>query len=201
MNQEELLKALEEDARKEREKLLQEAEEEARRIIAEAQQELKRLKEEDLMRWKTLLATERARALTEAKAYGMALLLEARYSILQEVFQRAEEGLEGREDYPDVLRRLILEALEDEKGEVIAFVSGCDLPILQGMNLPAGVEVRAGEVHLGVVITTRDGRRRVVNTLKSRLEKAKSSLMPILNEMLFKRWLPPHDLPFSECLS
>lgn len=186
MNQEELLKAFEEDARKEREKLLQEAEEEARRIIEEAQQELERLKEEDLIRWKALLATEKARALTEAKAYGMALLLEARHSILQEVFQRVEKELEKREGYPNVLRRLISEVLEDEKGEVIAFVSGEDLPLLQGMNLPSGVEIRAGEVRLGVVVTTRDGRRRVVNTLKSRLEKAKTGLMPILNEVLFK---------------
>lgn len=191
MNQEELLKALEEDARKEREGVLQEAEEEARRIIEEAQQELKRLKEEDLIRWKALLATERAKAINEAKAYAMALLLEARYSILQEVFQRAEKELEKREGYPDVLRRLILEALEDRKdgeGRVIAFVSGEDLPILQGINLPQGVEIRAGEVRLGVVVTTRDGRRRVVNTLKSRLEKAKTGLMTILNEMLFKKW-------------
>lgn len=191
MNQEELLKALEEDARKEREKVLQEAEEEARRIIEEAQQELKRLKEEDLIRWKALLSTERAKAINEAKAYAMALLLEARHSILKEVFQRAEKELEKREGYPDVLRRLILEALEDQKdgeGRVIVFVSGEDLPILQGINLLQGVEIRAGEVRLGVVVTTRDGRRRVVNTLKSRLEKAKTGLMTILNEMLFKKW-------------
>ncbi|MBI5287292.1 MAG: hypothetical protein HY878_06860 [Deltaproteobacteria bacterium] len=190
MSQEELLKALEDDARREREAILREAEEEARRIVEEAQKELKRLKEEDLLRLKASLSTNRARALNNVEAYSKGLLLETKHSVIKEVFRRVEEELDNlssREEYPEILRRLLLEALNGMGGGdgAVTFVSKDDLPLLKGVSLPQWLEIKAGDVKLGVIITSMDGRRRVINTLKSRLGKARPGLLHVLSEILF----------------
>lgn len=181
MSQEELLKALEEDARRERNSLLNDAEAEAGTIRSEALEELKRLKEEDLLKFKVSLSAETAKATNDARAYSNGIISAARNAAIATVREKIEDEFKGlplRDDYPEILRKLFMEALESI-GEVktIVFVPERDLPIFRKMDILKNRDVRPVNMDSGVMVTSEDGRVKITNTTITRLAKA----MPELN--------------------
>lgn len=181
MSQEELLKALEEDARRERNSLLSDAEAEAGTIRSEALEELKKLKEEDLLKFKVSLSAEIAKATNDARAYSNGIISAARNAAIATVREKIEDEFKGlplRDDYPEILRKLFMEALESI-GEVktIVFVPERDLPIFRKMDILKNRDVRPVNMDSGVMVTSEDGRVKITNTTITRLAKA----MPELN--------------------
>ena len=181
MSQEELLKALEEDARRERNSLLSDAEAEAGTIRSEALEELKRLKEEDLLKFKVSLSAEIAKATNDARAYSNGIISAARNAAIAAVREKVEDEFKRlplRDDYPEILRKLLMEAL-DSIGEVktIVFVPESDLPIFRKMDTLKDRDVRPVNMDSGVMVTSEDGRVKITNTIRTRLAKA----MPELN--------------------
>lgn len=181
MSQEELLKALEEDARRERDSLLRGAEAEAGTIRSEALEELKRLKEADLLKFKISLSAEIAKATNDARAYSNGIISAARNAAIAKVREKVEgefKTLPQREDYPEILRKLFMEAL-GSIGEVktIVFAPERDLPIFRKMDILKERDVRPVNMDIGVMVTSEDGRVKITNTTKTRLAKA----MPELN--------------------
>lgn len=181
MSQEELLKALEEDARRERNSLLSDAEAEAGTIRSEALEELKRLKEEDLLKLKLSLSAEIAKATNDARACSNGIISAARNAAIAAVREKVEDEFKRlplRDDYPEILRKLFMEAL-DSIGEVktIVFVPERDLPIFRKMDIMKDRDVRPLNMDGGVLVTSEDGRVKITNTTITRLVKA----MPELN--------------------
>ena len=181
MSQEELLKALEEDARRERNSLLRDAEAEAGTIRSEALEELKRLKEEDFLKFKVSLSAETAKATNDARAYSNGIISAARNAAIAAVREKVEDEFKRlplRDDYPEILRKLLMEAL-DSIGEVktIVFVPESDLPIFRKMDTLKDRDVRPVNMDSGVMVTSEDGRVKITNTAITRLSKA----MPELN--------------------
>lgn len=181
MSQEELLKALEEDARRERNSLLNDAEAEAGTIRSEALEELKKLKEADLLKFKVSLSAETAKATNDARAYSNGIISAARNAAIARVREKIEDEFKGlplRDDYPEILRKLFMEALESI-GEVktIVFVPERDLPIFRKMDILKDRDVRPVNMDSGVMVTSEDGRVKITNTIRTRLAKA----MPELN--------------------
>ncbi len=181
MSQEELLKALEEDARRERNSLLSDAEAEAGTIRSEALEELKRLKEEDLLKFKVSLSAETAKATNDARAYSNGIISAARNAAIARVREKVEDEFKRlplRDGYPEILRKLLMEAL-DNIGEVktIVFVPESDLPIFRKMDILKDRDVRPVNMDSGVMVTSEDGRVKITNTAITRLAKA----MPELN--------------------
>jgi len=181
MSQEELLKALEEDARRERNSLLNDAEAEAGTIRSEALEELKKLKEADLLKFKVSLSAETAKATNDARAYSNGIISAARNAAIATVREKIEDEFKRlplRDDYPEILRKLFMEALESI-GEVktIVFVPERDLPIFRKMDILKNRDVRPVNMDSGVMITSEDCRVKITNTTITRLAKA----MPELN--------------------
>ena len=181
MSQEELLKALEEDARRERSSLLSDAEAEAGSIRSEALEELKRLKEEDFLKFKVSLSAETAKATNDARAYSNGIISAARNAAIAAVREKVEDEFKRlplRDDYPEILRKLLMEAL-DSIGEVkpIVFVPESDLSIFRKMDTLKDRDVRPVNMDSGVMVTSEDGRVKITNTIRTRLAKA----MPELN--------------------
>lgn len=181
MSQEELLKALEEDARRERNSLLRDAEAEAGTIRSEAIEELKRLKEADLLKFKVSLSAEIAKATNDARAYSNGIISAARNAAIARVREKVEDEFKRlplREVYPEILRKLFMEALESI-GEVktVVFVPERDLPIFRKMDILKDRDVRPVNMDSGVMVTSEDGRVKITNTTITRLAKA----MPELN--------------------
>lgn len=181
MSQEELLKALEEDARRERNSLLNDAEAEAGTIRSEALEELKKLKEADLLKFKVSLSAETAKATNDARAYSNGIISAARDAAIAAVRKKVEDEFKRlplRDDYPEILRKLFMEALESI-GEVktIVFVPERDLPIFRKMDIMKERDVRPLNMDSGVMVTSEDGRVKMTNTTITRLAKA----MPELN--------------------
>ena len=181
MSQEELLKALEEDARRERNSLLSDAEAEAGTIRSEALEELKKLKEADLLKFKVSLSAEIAKATNDARAYSNGIISAARNAAIAMVREKVEDEfkrLPQRDDYPEILGKLFMEAL-DSIGEVktIVFVPESDLSIFRKMDTLKDRDVRPVNMDSGVMVTSEDGRVKITNTIRTRLAKA----MPELN--------------------
>ncbi|MBI4378530.1 MAG: hypothetical protein HY578_05470 [Nitrospinae bacterium] len=192
MSYNELINAIERDALRGRQKILEDAKAEADNIIRNAEKEIKRLRSEKIDEIKDSISRERVRAISRAKSELRILLLSAKKEILSELFIEAEERihkLKREKSYSDILIKLIKEAVEkgrEELGadELIAYVSEDDIPLLK--NNLKGIHINTNQdIDEGVIVASADDKFRLVNTLKSRLERAKMNMLPLLNQDLF----------------
>jgi len=185
-----LLKALEDDARGQCEKIVSEAEEQAERAVREAEEEARRARSERFAALEGKLARERASRINDARTRAGALKLSVRRRLIERVLDGAFERVRSlpEDEYVEVLRRLAREAAAefDSTGlKPVISVNPADAGRLDGA-LGDGAEVRPDpEVTLGVVASTPDGRRRVENTVASRIERARDHLLPMLDKLLF----------------
>ncbi|MEK6590116.1 MAG: V-type ATP synthase subunit E [Nitrospinota bacterium] len=193
MSYNELINAIERDALRGRQKILEDAKAEADNIIRNAEKEIKRLRSEKIEEIKDSISRERVRAISRAKSELRILLLSARKEILSKLFIEAEERihkLKREKSYSDILIKLIKEAVEkgrEELGadELIAYVSEDDIPLLK--NNLKGIQINTNQdIDEGVIVASADDKFRLVNTLKSRLERAKMNMLPLLNQVLFE---------------
>ncbi|MEK7846972.1 MAG: V-type ATP synthase subunit E family protein, partial [Nitrospinota bacterium] len=94
--------------------------------------------------------------------------------------------------YSDILKRLLRETVdkgreEMDTDELMVYISEDDLHLLRDTAVSQGIEIKTGkEVAEGVIVASRDDRFKLINTLKSRMERAKMDLLPLLNQMLFE---------------
>src|SRR3990172_2466941 len=156
MSYEELIDAIEKDAVKERQKIIADAGFEAKGIIEKAETDLKSLKEKKIAEFEGYLESEKALAVGQAKREADILLISAKSEGLTELFQKAEKKI-----------------VEIKNG-------GNYKDILSEFEIQAGEDMREG-----VILVSRDNRFRMVNTLKSRMERAKADILPVLNKILF----------------
>jgi len=178
-----LIVLLEQEAGAERERLLAEARQQAEQIRAVAREQAQQLVEGQRERQEAALRAARVRAQSTAQLQAQALLLERKDQAMAEVFRRAAEALDAlvrdRSRYGRVLDRLIEEGAGEFSGQVLIETHSDDVDPVRDAARRHGLdaEVRGtNEVRGGVRLSSPDGRYVVVNTLASRLERARPTL-------------------------
>ncbi len=179
----ELLSLLEQEAAAERERILAEARTQAQEIRSAAEAEAQTMVESQRQQQEAALRASRVRAQSTAHLAGQALLLEAKDRALAEVFHRAEEALDqvirDRTHYERILEQLTSEGTQSFSGRVAIEAHPDDVTAVRSVvgRQRVDAEVRsADDIRGGVRIISADGRYIVLNTLASRLERARPTL-------------------------
>jgi len=196
MGEKELLKALEDDARRECNAIIENTLAEADAIIKTAIEEMEKKKKEGLETIKACMQMERTRRLADARLYAREAILKERQAGINRVLEKTRDRLgdiQKNRDYPVVLERLLKEALAEWNGsmkgrdaQVIA--AKRDIPLLKKIKASDDnyeiVPDEAEAVSSGVVIASKDRRFRITNTFLSRLERAKGELVSVIDKAL-----------------
>ena len=190
-----IIAALEEEVQVKRLEIIGRANRQAEQIINEANRQAEQAREEQQHRLFGNAQAEEARVIQQASFAKQSTLAEARESLASEVFAEAEEKLIALADsnaYEPILRNLIVESWEAASslnGDRVILVRDADrqlaTKIANEMSLKASIEnsnIKGG----GVIIASADRRQRLVNTLLSRLEKAKPFLAPQIAGILWQ---------------
>ncbi|MBI3584758.1 MAG: hypothetical protein HY096_12555 [Nitrospinae bacterium] len=195
MSYEELIDAIEKDAVKERQKLIDDAETEARGTVERVKNDLKILRGKKITEFESDLEKERALAVSQARREADIMSISVKTEVLSELFKKVEERIiefKNGGNYKDILIKLLGEAIERwweeiKSDDFIVYVSEEDLPLLKNTDISSEFEIQAGkDISEGVILVSRDNRFRMVNTLKSRMERAKADILPILSKILFE---------------
>ncbi len=195
---EKIIAKIEEDARAEAERILSEAKAQAEGIRKEAEAKAQARKAEIISRGKREAEQERARIVANAKLRARKALLDAKEEVIKEAFSRAEKALADvakEERYPEILKKLILEAIETLGGDVEILARKEDKKILsksflQEIAREAKVKVTLAKDTIssigGVVVRSKDGSAEVDNTFETRLERISAELRSSVAKVLFK---------------
>ncbi len=179
----ELIALLEREAAAEREQLLAEARAQAEAIRAEA----RRAADEVLAATRERLEAEARASLVKAQSTATlrasSLVLQAKEDEIARVFAQAEAALAAlvadARRYPEILRRLIEEGLQDLGEGGVVSVAPADQAIAEAMVRERGwkATVRADPaISGGARLSSPDGRLLVTNTFGSRLGRARPAL-------------------------
>jgi V/A-type H+-transporting ATPase subunit E len=185
----ELLEAIEVKGKEETEKVISRSEKTAKRLIDEAEGRAKEIAQSILREEDPELEVAKARILGESELRKKRSLAQVKNQIVQEVFDRAHEAFSGireQNDYESILQKLGEEALRGE--DLVVYVDERDVPLMQKI-LASGrprVKVRSGDNCLGgLVVENKNGSVSTHNTIESRLEKIRESLIKEVNQILF----------------
>lgn len=195
MSEKELLKILEEDTRRECAAILENAGQEAEAIVKAAIEGQERFEIERLENAKASMDSERVRMLANARLYANEVILKERQFAIARVFEKASDRLKrvrSNKDYSKIFERLLKETIEQwrtymkgEKGVIVVLKE--DMLFLKGFN-DTNCELiadEAGNMPPGIIIMSKDKKYKIVNTLDSRLEKARPELVSIIDKTLF----------------
>ncbi len=178
-----LLSLLEQEAAAERERVLAEARVQAEEIRAAAEAQARQIVESQRQLQEAALRMSRVRAQGTAHLEAQALLLKEKDRTLAEVFRRAEEALDqvihDRARYSRILEHLIAEAVQGFAGHVVIEAHPDDVAAVRTavQRQKVNADVRAADgIRGGVRLLSADGRYVVMNTLASRLERARPTL-------------------------
>jgi vacuolar-type H+-ATPase subunit E/Vma4 len=179
---EHILRAMQAQAEGEITKTTQAASEEAAQLIAEAEAEAKTIRARHRARVEPMLLAEAASVQNKAKIGALRAAANAREQLLVEAFTRAQDclaDLRTSNKYPGIFRQLAREAVEGLGKDVVVRVDARDLALARTTFADLGVKAEIQEQPMplgGLQVMTRDGRIAIVNTLASRLERARSVL-------------------------
>ena len=194
MGHDELLRAIEDDSRGERDSLLENAQREAGGILAAAEKRAEKLREENLKRVVASREGERARKLNTARKAAQEILLKREHEVISRLFQAVESRFPAIDNYDDVIRELFREAMGCARSEICeesyhVYLSMRDVDVIKGLVQPGESSVMLiplDGISCGVVISPPDGRAKYINTLSSRLERARTALLPKVRRTLFE---------------
>jgi vacuolar-type H+-ATPase subunit E/Vma4 len=184
---------LEREAAAEREQILAEARAQAEAIRAEARREA----EESVAATRRRLEAEGRATLVKAQSTAQlrasALVLRAKEEEIARVFARAEEELarvaRDPDRYPAILEAFIEEGLQGITGHAVVTVNPSDQSAVEALGRRRGwdLTVQADPaVWGGARIASLDGRLVVINTLTSRLERARPTLAAEVARILWE---------------
>ena len=178
-------------ARRQAEALIEEAKEEGEVARRQAEEKAQAIREEILREAQEEAASIKQRIVSTAQLEAQRMLLAKREELISQVFAEAQKRLAElrRSDaYPDVLRRLILEAAAGlGNGELIVWANEEDMAMLNddfltrvARELDPETRLRRGDspvdIDGGVIVERADGRMRYDNSFAARLERLKDEL-------------------------
>ncbi|NOS36384.1 MAG: hypothetical protein GQ522_07105 [Deltaproteobacteria bacterium] len=194
MGHDELLRAIEDDSKRERDSLIENAQREAGDILVAAEKRAERLREEYLKRVVASREGERARKLNTVRKAAQEILLKREHEVISRLFQAVESRFPTIDNYDDVISELFMEAMGCARSEIgeesyHVYLSMRDVDVIKGLVQPGESSVLLiplDGISCGVVISSPDGRAKYINTLSSRLERARTALLPKVRRTLFE---------------
>lgn len=176
----------------EREEILSEAREKRDQILSQADSRVETMRQEAKDRLASELRTEHDRILGLSRMEKRNEQLAVRRRYVSQAFDKAEEKLKSKGDsaaYARLLRGLAKEALDEiHTTEVTLGVAEAEKEegekIAKELGLTGGVET-IGEERGTVALTTTDGKRRVDNSISTRLRSARKELVTDVAQVLF----------------
>lgn len=196
MSEKEFLEALEEDTRRKCQDILERARIEVEATIKGAAEEVEKMRVRELEKIKASMQSKRMAMLARARLHAREILLKERLGtsarVLDEAWSRLQK-IRGDIGYPDLLERLFREAINKwrihEIGQkAVVILSREDIPLLKTFVSDAEYEIipdETGNMAPGVIIMSKDGKCRIINTLLSRFEKARPEMIVIIDRILF----------------
>ncbi len=179
---EHILRAMQAQAENEIEQITRAADEEAAQLIAEAEAEAIKICARHRDRVEPMLVAEAASLQNTAKLGALRAIANAREQLLVSAFEQAGDclgQLRERPQYAELFRALAREATEGLTGDLTARVDPRDVSMARAafaeLRVPVEIEEHAMPLG-GLEVMTRDGRVVMVNTLASRLDRARSRL-------------------------
>ncbi len=183
-----ILKSLEAEADGQCAAIIERAKSQAERIIAEAKEDSEKILAISNETGVQSLRSQESKILLEARFKAKKLTAETKEELIDQVFARAEElivSFPDRSDYEDIFKHLALEALQGNdlsESESTVEVNPRDIELaeafiakqkMSGTNF-GNMRVSASDaINSGVSIVVDGGRKTGLNTLESRLTKAK----------------------------
>ncbi|MBU4302561.1 MAG: V-type proton ATPase subunit E [Actinobacteria bacterium] len=188
-----ILRALDMKAQADIEAVKAEARERVAEIESEVEREAARTRRQTLKKAEDKIRGEANAIVYSASIKARNELVKAQEEAVDEAFRVAEQRLlsvsEG-EGYPGILEALLDECLEYFSGEVVIGVRGEDREPVERMMADRQVPYRISETPLdaagGLTASSADGEITVLNTLESRLEKARDKLKLVISNALFE---------------
>jgi V/A-type H+-transporting ATPase subunit E len=188
-----ILRALDLKATADVEEIEAKAQERVAEIKSEVDREAARTRRQTLRK-----AEDRIRSEVNAIAYSASIkarneLIKAQEETVGKVFEAAEKRLlsvSKGEGYPRILEALLDECLEYFSGDVVLEVRARDRERVEGIMADRQVPYRISDTSLdaagGLNASSDDGEILVLNTLESRLEKARDKLKLVISSELFE---------------
>jgi len=179
---EDILQAMELEARAEIEKVMAQAEAEAASIAAQAEEEARAINERHHSSALARLQNERWRPIHKARFAATREVAEAREALIEEAFAAAGEELARLRQsprYPESFRRLVREIVNELGPRLHLLVDVRDEALARRIAAEMGLEAEIStglKTAGGLEASTLDGRVTVVNTFESRLELGRSPL-------------------------
>jgi vacuolar-type H+-ATPase subunit E/Vma4 len=177
-----LLEEISAQAQREKAELEARLEGQLRDVGERTETELRRLGEEADRQLRVLLERERGALEGRRRLEEQRKRLAARRARVEAVFAEARrrvEGLRGSDRYPEALKRLIREALEQAGAGAELTVSDAEEELARRLvaELDLRCAIHAREAPLGTVLArSADGLRQVDNGLTGRLDRARDTL-------------------------
>ena len=192
MGYEGLLEYLVKDIENQKEKILKKAQEEIEEIKKAGEKEIASMKDAALAKARREIDTIRSKRIYEAQKSAQEPILSAKSGLLESVFEKVGNILADipkRKDYPNMLEKLLNEALEDCEGKVEVAVNKRDAAIVQSLLDKKGIDYTlntSDELIGGVECTLLNGKKRIRNTIEARFQRAKPFLRAKAAQMLFQ---------------
>lgn len=188
-----ILRALDVKAKADIEAIEAKARERVAEIKSEVERETARTRRQTLKKAEDRIRSEANAIVYSASINARSELIKAQEEAVDEAFRVAEQHLhsvgEG-EDYPRILEVLLDECLEYFSGEVLLEVRAEDRERVEGVMAQRQVPYRISDTPLdaagGLIASSADGEIVVLNTLESRLEKARDKLKLVIANALFE---------------
>ncbi len=188
---EEILRALEEEGDREIEEIKAKAQAQVDQIIEEARREAERLKKEEMEKSKRAAEGEAARIVNAARLFAKKEIIRAKEESIRKVVAEAQAKLDEvrkRKDYPQILQKLIAEAMEGVDGPVVVKVNPQDKELAEKLlaDYQISYELKTDPgIKGGLQVQTKDEAIFINNTLESRLKKAVQLLKMEVTKILF----------------
>ena len=179
---EHILRAMQAQAESEIQNITHAAESEAAQLIAEAETESKAIRARHRARVEPMLVAEAASLQNKANLGALRAKANGREQLLVEAFTRAQDCLaeiRQTEQYAAIFGLLAAEATTGLGDDLIARVDPRDVQIARAAFAQLGVKAEIQEQELplgGLEVMMRDHRVIVVNTIASRLDRARGIL-------------------------
>ncbi|MBD3306123.1 hypothetical protein GF339_07030 [candidate division KSB3 bacterium] len=196
MMQEGLFNALTAEVDAEQQRMLAEAKATRQQILQDAEAAVEELRCTRFQECDDTLRIETARILGRARLQARNLLMQARYEVLQEVFQQTRSSLaqlRERPEYETIFQHLAQEALDeldcDDDAPLIFCVDARDEAYCRTFceSRKLAYTLDTSQTFLGgLEVCTADGRVRVSNTLEGRVDRVKTHLIERLARVLFE---------------
>ena len=188
MGLEEIVSAIRADAENKRAKVLADAKMEAEKILSEARESSARIVSQGRSLAEREVQEEKLRSVAAARLGAKREILEERESVLQRYETQASQYLEEfsrSPNYKSFLLRIIEDGVSKIGEDAVVHVNSKDKALLQGARLNAQISSTSINCKGGALITSKDEKRRVDNTIESLFKERKEELRLKLTEQIF----------------